>query len=133
MAPNVDPDAATDRTSPFGRSPGHAADLARRCPMLSRPTTGLAPARANRFGSLLLPGIDFVTFFVCFSVGGLINLSYSNLNEQRGIILLILTAGCIVFFQQIGHYSRRRQFWQETGDVAAAAAIALVIDAALLY
>jgi len=101
--------------------------------MLTRSTAGMAPARLRGFGSLLLPGIDVVTFFVCFSIGGLINLSYSNLNEQRSAILLILTAGCIIFFQQMGHYSRRRQFWQETGDVVVAAAIALVIDAALLY
>ena len=101
--------------------------------MLSRSASGLAPAKPNGFGSLLLPGIDAVTIFLCFSIGGLINLSYSNLTEQRGLILAILAAGCIVFFQQMGHYSRRRQFWQETGDVVAAAAIALVIDAALLY
>lgn len=101
--------------------------------MLSRSASGLAPAKPNGFGSLLLPGIDAVTIFLCFSIGGLINLSYSNLTEQRGLILAILAAGCVVFFQQMGHYSRRRQFWQETGDVVAAAAIALVIDAALLY
>jgi len=101
--------------------------------VLSRSASGLAPAKPNGFGSLLLPGIDAVTIFLCFSVGGLINLSYSNLTEQRGLILAILAAGCVVFFQQMGHYSRRRQFWQETGDVVAAAAIALVIDAALLY
>lgn len=101
--------------------------------MLTRSTAGVAPAKANNFGSLLLPGVDVFTFLFCFSIGGLINLSYGNLDEQRAFILLILTAGCVVFFQQMGHYSRRRQFWQETGDVAIAAAIALVIDAALLY
>jgi len=101
--------------------------------MLSRSVTGLAPARTNGFGSLLLPSVDVLTFFVCFSVGGLVNLSYSNMTEQRGLILLLLTACCVTFFQQMGHYSRRRQLWQETGDVVAAAAIALVIDAALLY
>ena len=101
--------------------------------MLSRSEHGVLPARTNGFGSLLLPGIDVATFLACFSIGGLINLSYSNLTEQRGLIIFILVAGCIIFFQQMGHYSRRRQFWQETGDVAVAAAIALVIDAALLY
>lgn len=101
--------------------------------MLSRSAAGLAPAKTAGLGSLLLPGVDAVTIFLCFSIGGLVNLSYSNLTEQRGLILLILAAGCIVFFQQMGHYSRRRQFWQETGDVVAAAAVALVIDAALLY
>ena len=101
--------------------------------MLSRSASGFASAKPNGFGSLLLPGIDVVIIFLCFSIGGLINLSYSNLTEQRGLILAILAAGCIVFFQQMGHYSRRRQFWQETGDIVLAATIALVIDAALLY
>lgn len=101
--------------------------------MLTRSQSGLAPAKIRDFGSLLLPGIDVLTFLACFSIGGLLNLSYSNMTEERGLILLLLIACCVVFFQQMGHYSRRRQFWQETGDVAAAAAVALVIDAALLY
>lgn len=101
--------------------------------MLSRSEAGVIPSKTNGLGSLLLPSVDVVTFFACFSIGGLINLSYSNLTEQRGIILVLLTAGCIVFFQQMGHYSRRRQFWQETGNVVAAAAVALTVDAALLY
>ena len=101
--------------------------------MLSRAQLETGAIKRRAFGSLLLPSIDALTFFVCFSVGGLINLSYSNLTEQRGLILLILTAGCIVFFQQMGHYSRRRPFWQETGDVVAAAVTMLVVDAALLY
>lgn len=102
-------------------------------PVLTRSQAGLVPVKVSDVGSLLLPGIDVLTFLACFSVGGLLNLSYSNMTEQRGLILLLLTAGCVVFFQQMGHYSRRRQFWQETGDVVAAAAIALIIDAALLY
>jgi undecaprenyl-phosphate galactose phosphotransferase len=101
--------------------------------VLNRSDAPILPTKTNGSGSLLLPIFDLVTFFVCFSLGGLVNLSYSNLNEQRSIILVLLTTGCIVFFQQMGHYSRRRQFWQETGDVVVAAGIALVIDAALLY
>ncbi len=101
--------------------------------MLTHAQAGPTFGKSGGFGSLLLPGVDVLTFFVCFSVGGLVNLSYSNMTEQRGLILLLLTAGCVIFFQQMGHYSRRRQLWQETGDVAAAVAMALVIDAALLY
>ena len=36
-------------------------------------------------------------------------------------------------FQHFGHYSRRRQFWQELGDIAMVAAGALLFDLALLY
>ena len=36
-------------------------------------------------------------------------------------------------FQHFGHYSRRRQLWQEFGDIAGVAAVALVFDLALLY
>ena len=36
-------------------------------------------------------------------------------------------------FQHFGHYSRRRQLWQELGDIAMVAAGALLFDLALLY
>jgi undecaprenyl-phosphate galactose phosphotransferase len=82
---------------------------------------------------LLLPGIDVLTVLICFLAGGQINLSYTNLTEERGLLLFMLATGCIVFFQRMGHYSRRRQSWQETGDVVAAVLIALTIDIGLLH
>lgn len=101
--------------------------------MLTRSQAGAIAGKRMSLGSLLLPGVDAAVFLLCFSLGGLTNLSFDNLSEQRAAILVILTASCIVFFQQMGHYSRRRPFWLETGDVVAAAAAMLVLDAALLY
>lgn len=94
--------------------------------MTNHTETIITPGKSNGFGLSPLPGIDIVTIIACFSVGGLINLSYSNLTE-RGLLLLLPAIGCIVFFQRMGHYSRRREFWQEIGDEVAAVLIALAI------
>ena len=83
--------------------------------------------------SLFLPIADVLTMIACISMAGLINASFDNFTDVRGAILLLLIGGCIVAFQQLGHYSRRRQFWQEVGDIAALALVALLLDAALLY
>jgi undecaprenyl-phosphate galactose phosphotransferase len=91
------------------------------------------PDQEQTLGVLLLPGIDVLTVLICFLAGGQISLSYANLTEERGLLLLMLATGCIVFFQQMGHYSRHRQSWQETGDVVVAVLIALAIDTGLLH
>ena len=65
--------------------------------------------------------------------GGLLNFSFQNVTEERTLILALLIAGSLVVFQHFGHYSRRRQFWQELGDIAMVAAGALLFDLALLY
>jgi len=83
--------------------------------------------------SLMLPLADIAVMIVCISAAGLINFSFSNFTDARGALLVLLATGCIVMFQQLGHYSRRRQFWQEVGDIVAVAFAALVLDAALLY
>ena len=83
--------------------------------------------------SLFLPMVDVLTMVLCISTAGLINASFENFTDARGAILALLIAGCIVAFQQLGHYSRRRQFWQEVGDIAAMALVAFLLDAALLY
>lgn len=80
-----------------------------------------------------LPVADALAMLACFGLGGLVNLSYRNVTEARGLILLLLTAGALVLFQHFGHYSRRRQLWQELGDIASVAAGALLFDLALLY
>ena len=54
----------------------------------------------------------------CFGLGGLLNFSFQNVTEERTLILALLTAGCLVVFHHFGHYSRRRQLWQEFGDIA---------------
>ena len=103
--------------------------------MLVEMITGRADAHRRRSlgGSHLLPIADLLTFFLCFSLGGLVNFSYENLTGERGLILLVLSGACLVIFQQLGHYSRRRHFWQEIGDIAVIVTIAFILDAALLY
>ena len=82
---------------------------------------------------LALPVADLLTMLGCFGVAGLINLSYQNVTEERTLILALLISACLVLFHHFGHYSRRRQLWQEFGDIAGIAAVALVFDLALLY
>jgi undecaprenyl-phosphate galactose phosphotransferase len=90
--------------------------------------------RRSAVGSLLaLPLADALAMVVCFAAGGLLNFSYRNVTEERTLILALLTAGSLVVFQHFGHYTRRRQLWQELGDIAAVAAGALLFDLALLY
>ncbi|MEO1144087.1 MAG: undecaprenyl-phosphate galactose phosphotransferase WbaP [Cyanobacteria bacterium J06638_22] len=77
--------------------------------------------------------IDAVTMACLFGAGGFVNFSYDNLNIQRFIILLLLILFCVTVFNFLGHYNRRRPFWQEIGDIVGVAVLALIIDAALLY
>src|SRR5262249_36173614 len=95
-------------------------------------TLRLAPRRSLR-SLLFLPSVDVLTLTAAFWLGGLINLSYRNWGIERSVILLLLTLACITAFHHLGHYSRRRPFWQEVGDVLIVAALALIADAALLY
>lgn len=83
--------------------------------------------------SVLLPSLDILVMTACFWLGGLVNFSFENWNHERTLILTALTAACITAFHHLGHYSRRRPFWQEVGDVVIVALVALVADAALLY
>jgi len=76
---------------------------------------------------------DAVAIVACVSLTGFINLSFDNFTDGRGVIVVSLIAAAIIAFQQMGHYNRRRQLWQEVGDVAAVAAVLMVLDAALLY
>jgi undecaprenyl-phosphate galactose phosphotransferase len=97
-----------------------------------RPGAGVARRRA--LGSVLaLPVADGLTMLACFGLGGLVNLSFQNVTEERSLILALLTAACLVLFHHFGHYSRRRQLWQEFGDVLGVASVALLFDLALLY
>ena len=95
-------------------------------------TLRLAPRRSLR-SMLFLPSVDVAALTAAFWLGGLINFSYRNWGLDRSVILLLLTLACITAFHHLGHYSRRRPFWQEVGDVLIVAALALVADAAMLY
>jgi undecaprenyl-phosphate galactose phosphotransferase len=94
----------------------------------------VSTSRRNVVGSLVaLPVADALTMLACFALGGLINFSYRNVTEERTLILALLTVACLVLFHHFGHYSRRRQLWQEFGDIASVAGVALLFDFALLY
>jgi undecaprenyl-phosphate galactose phosphotransferase len=95
--------------------------------------SGLASRRSSVGSLLALPVADALTMLACFALGGLVNLSYRNVTEERTLILGLLVAASLVLFQHFGHYSRRRQLWQEFGDIASVAAVALLFDLALLY
>ena len=95
--------------------------------------SGLAPRRSAVGSLLALPVADVAAMLACFVAGGLLNFSFQNVTEERTLILALLIAGSLVVFQHFGHYSRRRQFWQELGDIAMVAAGALLFDLALLY
>ncbi len=84
-------------------------------------------------GITVLPAVDFATMFACFMIGGVVNFSYENLTDQRLAILLVLAAAAVSVFKYLGHYDRRRLFWQEVGDIVVVAAIGFLLDAALLY
>ncbi len=84
-------------------------------------------------GITVLPAVDFATMLACFMLGGVVNFSYENLTDQRLAILLILAAAAVSIFKYLGHYDRRRLFWQEVGDIVVVAAIGFLLDAALLY
>ena len=76
---------------------------------------------------LALPVADGVTLLVCFLLGGLVNFSFDNVTEERTLILAVLGTGCLVMFHHFGHYTRRRQLWQEFGDIAGIASVALLV------
>ena len=90
-------------------------------------------ARRSGFGPLVLPLFDVLAMLACFGLSGVLSFSYAHVDETWAAMLVVLVAGCIVAFQQLGHYGRRRQFWQEIGDVALAALVAFLLHAALLY
>jgi undecaprenyl-phosphate galactose phosphotransferase len=92
------------------------------------------PRLGRGLGSrLALPLADGLAMAACFALGGLVNFSFANLTEERGLILALLAAAALAAFHHFGHYARRRQLWQEFGDVASVAAAALLFDLALLY
>ena len=103
--------------------------------MLARPRLNYQTSSLNGINirGLALPFVDILSILGCVSAAGLINNSFHNFSDVRAIVLGLLVVGAVIIFQQLGHYNRRRQMWQEAGDVAAVLAGVVLLDAALLY
>ena len=95
--------------------------------------TDLTPRRSALASVLVLPVVDGLALLVCFLLGGLVNFSFENVTEERSLIWWCWGRAAWRLFHHFGHYIRRRQLWQEFGDIAGVAAVALVLDLALLY
>jgi undecaprenyl-phosphate galactose phosphotransferase len=94
----------------------------------------------------LLAATDLLVLYACFAAGRIANYLVSGLpweatwfhirihyGDARLAIYAALGLACLLIFRQLGHYARRRPFWQEIGDVVAVVAILAVIDAALVF
>jgi undecaprenyl-phosphate galactose phosphotransferase len=94
----------------------------------------------------LLAGLDLLVIYTCFVVGRLANWLFSGLSwevtwfywrihygDERIVIYVTLGIACLMAFRQLGHYARRRPFWQELGDVIGVVATLAIVDAALVF
>ena len=101
--------------------------------------------RAVREG-WLLAAADLVVVLACFVAGRIVNYWFGGIpwhatwhdwaihvSETRPVIFLVLGLACVIAFWRLGHYARRRPFWQELGDVLAVALILAIVDAALVF
>lgn len=103
---------------------------------MSAETKRIAIAAARRRAvdaAAVLPVVDVIVVAACFTLAGMVNWSYRNVTDERILILLALTVAAISAFKYLGHYDRRRLFWQEVGDIALVAGAGFLLDAALLY
>ena len=53
--------------------------------------------------------------------------------DTRLVIFVALGLACVVAFWRLGHYARRRPFWQELGDVLGVVVTLAILDAALVF
>ncbi len=94
----------------------------------------------------LLATCDLIVILACFVAGRTMNYWFSGIpwhatwydwpihvGEIRPVIFAALGIGCVVAFWRLGHYARRRPFWQEIGDVLAVALTMAIVDAALVF
>jgi len=94
----------------------------------------------------LLPLTDLVLIYACFAIGRTTNWVLNGLTfdeamfgwmtrygDERILIYLGLGMACLVWFRQLGHYGRRRPFWQEIGDIMGVVLIMAMVDAALVF
>jgi undecaprenyl-phosphate galactose phosphotransferase len=94
----------------------------------------------------LLAGLDIVVILACFIAGRSMNYLVSGIpwhatwyhwrihyGDVRIVIFIGLAFGCIYAFWRLGHYARRRPFWQELGDICGVVMTMAVVDAALVF
>lgn len=94
----------------------------------------------------LFVGLDLLVIYACFAIGRTTNWVVNGLTFQealfgwqtdygatRAVIALTLGIACLIMFQRLGHYDRRRPFWQELGDIFSVVMIIAILDAALVF
>jgi undecaprenyl-phosphate galactose phosphotransferase len=94
----------------------------------------------------LLAACDLAVILACFVAGRAMNYLFSGIpwvatwyhwrihyGDTRLVLFLALGVACVIAFWRLGHYARRRPFWQELGDVLVVVAILATLDAALVF
>jgi hypothetical protein len=94
----------------------------------------------------LVAACDLVVIYACFAAGRAMNYLFSgtpwhatwyhwqiHYGDTRLVIFLALGLACVVAFWRLGHYARRRPFWQELGDVFGVVVTLAILDAALVF
>mgnify|MGYP005849597981 CR=1 FL=1 len=94
----------------------------------------------------LFPLVDLGTFVAAFFLSRIVNwavhghdlaTTFFGWREETGDIRVItygsLAIASVLAFMRLGHYARRRPFWQEIGDVIVVVVTMALIDAALVF
>jgi undecaprenyl-phosphate galactose phosphotransferase len=94
----------------------------------------------------LLAACDLIVVYGCFVAGRTVNYLFSgtpwvatwyhwriHYGDTRLVLFLALGVACVIAFWRLGHYARRRPFWQELGDVLVVVAVLAILDAALVF
>ncbi len=94
----------------------------------------------------LLVGLDLLVIYACFAIGRSTNWVVNGLTFEetlfgwqtdygatRAAIALALGIACLISFERLGHYERRRPFWQELGDIFGVVVTMAILDAALVF
>ena len=94
----------------------------------------------------LVAACDLMAIYACFVAGRAMNYLVSGVpwhatwyhwrfhyGDTRLVIFVALGLACVVAFWRLGHYARRRPFWQELGDVLGVVVTLAIVDAALVF
>ena len=105
-----------------------------------------ARSRQMALQAWLLALVDLLIIFGSFAAGRATNYLFSGVpwvatwyhwrihyGDARLVIFVVLGIACVLTFWRLGHYARRRPFWQELGDVLGVVATMAIVDAALVF